>query len=246
MLIIGVVEEEFLPAEDPPVGEDPNFVIPIHHDHLRSAIRIARVVRETDDISHSSRIHHLLVVQTEQVAALDLIVDLPATFALILADHLAAIFGYEFIFLYILLAKTAPSRHLRRGNQQAFLQAPLDANILADGFTASVELVAIARLADVRVTLPAREITLALSSSAVSRRASTAGEPIGALITTWTVFGAQILDSQTSASEFLFAFAFMVTGSVHAVVLHFPLGVGPLDGSECAMRVALLFSVLGR
>ena len=63
---VAVVEEELLPRLDVSLGKDADPVVPVHHQHLGTAVGVDGVVGKSDLVPLPSRVHHILVVQVEE------------------------------------------------------------------------------------------------------------------------------------------------------------------------------------
>ena len=81
---VPIVEEELLARGDEPFRVDTNAMIAIDHNHFGVAVRIDRMVRETDLVSTARRIDHVFFVEIEQKARAYRVVHATAQFAFVL------------------------------------------------------------------------------------------------------------------------------------------------------------------
>ena len=126
---VAVVEEELLAGLDVAVRIDADAVVAVDARHLGKAVGIDRVVGKADLVALALGVHHELVVQIEQVGALEAIVDLAAPVGLVLADDLAAVLGNELVAEGALLEEDAPAGDLAGREQQVLAHAALYGHI---------------------------------------------------------------------------------------------------------------------
>ena len=81
---VPVVEEELFARGDEPFRVDTNAMIAIDHNHFGVAVRIDRMVRETDLVSTARRIDHVFFVEIEQEARAYRVVHAATQFTFVL------------------------------------------------------------------------------------------------------------------------------------------------------------------
>ena len=109
---ISIIKEEFISRLDIPLGKNPNAVITIYFEDLSVAIRIDRMVGETDFVPFSGGVDHKLVVQVEKERAHVFVINLSSAVSFFLADDFPTILGNEFVFGRKVSDENAPSGHV--------------------------------------------------------------------------------------------------------------------------------------
>ena len=122
---VAVVEEQLLPRLDVSLGKDADPVVPVHHQHLGTAVGVDGVVGKSDLVPLPGRVHHILVVQVEEEGAHVLVVHFAAPVCLVLRDDLSAILRDELVLVRKRLDEDSPTSDVRRCHVQFLSQAAL-------------------------------------------------------------------------------------------------------------------------
>lgn len=174
-------------------------MVTIHHHDLRITVRVDRVVRETNLVTLTCRIHDEIVVEVEEEGAHVLVVDLPAAVGLVLRYDLPAVLGDELVLVRGFLEEDPPARHVAGSQQQVLVQASLHGHVLAvDGRGVQRGGVGAARGAEVGVALAHAEVARALLRVAL-RLAAAPREPVLTVAAALTELLAEVLRLQARA-----------------------------------------------
>ena len=103
------------------------FAIGAHH--TRETIRIDRMIQKSSLVAFALGVHYQLVVEIEQIGALEAIVYLSTAIGLILANNFTAVLGDELVLERSFFQKTAPSGDLRLAQQQMLVHSAMYGNV---------------------------------------------------------------------------------------------------------------------
>lgn len=180
------------------LGEDSDAVITINHDNFRITVWVDRVVGKPYFIPFSSGIHYKVVVQVEQKAGHVLVIDSAPPVCFILGNKLSTVLRDKLVLLDRLFDKCTPPCNIRWCQEQVLLESSLDAAVFAGDLFAVPVVCGPTGHAEVRVTLPHRQVTRALLGVTLSL-AATARKPILTLTITLAEFLTEVLCDHTWA-----------------------------------------------
>lgn len=198
LLSVSVVKKELFSLLYSSLGKDSNAVITINHDNFCVTIGVDGVVGESYFIPFSSGIHYKVIVQVEQKTGHALVIDSAPPVCFILGNKLSTVLRDELVLLDWLFDKRTPPRNIRGGQEQVLLDSSLNAAVLT-GYLFAVPVVSSPTgHAEVRVTLPYRQVTRTLLGVTLSLTA-TARKPVLTLPTTQAEFLTKVLCHHTRA-----------------------------------------------
>ena len=122
---VTIVEKKLLARLNGPLGKNANPVVAVNHHNFGGAIRIHRMIGETNFVAFARGVHHEIVVEVEEEAAHVLVVNFAAPIGLVLRDDFAAIFRDELVFLGRFFQVDAPTGDVGR-RQQKMLKSKRD------------------------------------------------------------------------------------------------------------------------
>lgn len=197
-LTVSVVKKELFSSLYSSLGKDSNAVITINHDNFCVTIGVDRVVGESDFIPFSSGIHYEVIVQVEQKTGHVLVIDSAPPVCFILGNKLSTVLRDELVLLDWLFDKCTPTCNIRGGQEQVLLESPLNAAVLTGDLFAVPVVCSPTGHAEVRVTLPHRQVTWTLLGVTLSL-ATTARKPVLTFLITLAEFLTKVLCHHTRA-----------------------------------------------
>jgi len=112
---VSIIEEQLVAGLYRSLRKNSNPMISVDHHYLRLAIRVNRVICETNFVTFSRGVDYEVVVEVEEEGTGVLVVDFASPVRLVLGDDLAAILGYELVLRHTLFEKYSPSSNVGGG-----------------------------------------------------------------------------------------------------------------------------------
>lgn len=197
-LTVSVVKKELFSSLYSLLGKDSNAVITINHDNFCVTIGVDGVVGESYFIPFSSGIHYKVIVQVEQKTGHVFVIDSAPPVCFILGNKLSTVLRDELVLLDCLFDKCTPPCNIRGGQEQVLLESSLNAAVLTGDLFAVPVVCGPTGHAEVRVTLPHRQVTRTLLGVTLSL-AATARKPVLTLPITLAEFLTKVLCHHTRA-----------------------------------------------